>query len=70
MRKLKIQSLNMRGGRDFSKRLSILQNLRKHNADIIFLQECHILNEDQVLWEQNWGKESIFINPLSLRSGG
>ena len=70
MRKLKIQSLNMRGGRDFWKRLSIFQNLRKHNADIIFLQECHILNEDQVLWEQNWGKGSIFINPLSSRSGG
>ena len=70
MNKIRIQSLNMRGGRDVWKRRSVFEYLKSLNANIIFLQECHILDEDFKNWEEEWGEGKIFINPLTARSAG
>ena len=68
--KLKIQSLNIRGGRDFWKRKSIFEFLKKQKSDFIFLQECHILESEFNSWKQDWELGDIYFNPLSSRSAG
>ena len=52
------------------KEKKIFSSLNKFRANIIILQECHVLPEDYDLWRANWGKGDIFINPLSERSAG
>ena len=70
MTSLRIQSLNIRGGRNLGKRLAIFNYLKRYNADFIFLQECHVLPEDLQLWKADWGVGNIYVNPLSSRSAG
>ena len=60
----------MRGGRNPKKRLTIFENLKRHNADLILLQECHILKDDLIQWKKDWNMGDVFINPYSNRSGG
>ena len=68
--KIKIQSLNIRGGRDIWKRRSIFEFLKKQKSDFIMLQECHILESDLNLWKQDWGSGDIYYNPFTSRSAG
>ena len=70
MNKIKIHSLNMRGGRDVSKRRSVFEYLKSLNGNIILLQECHIVDADFKDWEEEWGEGKIFINPSTTRSAG
>ena len=51
--KLKIQSLNIRRGRDLWKRRSIFEFLKKQKSDFIMLQECHVLKSKLKLWKQD-----------------
>ena len=69
MSKIKVLSLNMRGGRNPKKRLTIFEIL-KNNANFILLQECHILKDDLTQWKKDWNMGDVFINPYSNRSGG
>ena len=68
--KIKIQSLNIRGGRDPWKRRSIFEFLKRKKSDFVFLQECHLLEGDLDLWKKDWGQGNIYINPFTTRSGG
>ncbi len=68
--KIKIHSLNMRGGRDKWKRRSVFEFLKKQRANFIFLQECHLVDDDVPEWQRDWGKGEIYSNPLSTRSAG
>ena len=70
MTSLRIQSLNLRGGRNLVKRLAIFDNLKRYNAYFIFLQEWHVLLDDLQLWKDNWSVGNIYINPLNSRSAG
>ena len=70
MTSLCIQSLNIRGGRSLFKRLAIFDNLKRYNADYIFLQECHVLTDELQVWKDDWGVGNIYINPLNSRSAG
>ena len=53
---IKILSLNVRGIRNQLKRTRIFNYLKKFNADVILLQETHVLETDLDLWKANWGK--------------
>ena len=68
--KVKLQSLNMRGGREVWQRRSIFEFLKKQKAHFIFLQECHILDEDLLNWKNDWGMGDIFCNSFTSRSAG
>ena len=64
MNKIRIHSLNMRGGRDVWKRRSVFEYLKSLNANIIILQECHILDEDFKDWEEEWGGRKNIYKPF------
>ena len=70
MTSLRLQILNIRGGHNFGKRLAIFDNLKRYNADFIFLQECHIMLDDLRMWKDNWCVGNIYINPLNSKSAG
>ena len=65
---MKIQSLNMRGGRDLWKRKSIFEYLKKQKSDFIMLQECHILDSDFNQWKNDWELGDIYCNSYTSRS--
>ena len=66
----KVITFNVRGIRDSAKRMLIFNYLKKFKADLVLLQERHVLNEDYELWKNNWGTGDIFINPYNERSAG
>ena len=70
MSDLKILSWNVRGCRNFDKRLSVFRHLKQKNPSICMLQECHVLESEQKEWELNWGVGKVFVNPGSNRSAG
>ena len=53
---IKILSLNVRGIRDSIKRAKIFYYPNIFNANVILLQESHVLHDDLELWRANWGK--------------
>jgi len=55
MVKGKLISLNMRGINNFRKRRTIITWLRKQKPDIVFLQETHCAQGNEVLWKREWG---------------
>ena len=70
MNDLKILSWNVRGCRNFDKRLSAFRILKQKNPSICMLQECHVLESELKEWESNWGVGKVFLNPGSNRSAG
>ena len=50
---LKINSLNVRGLRDKTKRLSIFSHLKKQSKGVTFLQETHSCCETEGLWRRD-----------------
>ena len=51
----KIISLNVRGISNYKKRRTIFTWCRKQKADIIFLQETHSTERNEVAWKREWG---------------
>ena len=70
MGSLTIQTFNMRGGRDFDKRLSVFRYLKNLMSDIYLLQETHALKSESKLWNDNWGMGKVFLNEGTNRSAG
>lgn len=66
---LKIISLNVRGIRDIIKRKAILLFIRQKNADIIFLQETHFIEEDVKFWKAQWGDQCYLSNGTNQSAG-
>lgn len=63
---LKMISLNINGIHDNMKRKSIFMFCRPKNADLIFLQETHSVDNDIKFWKAQWGIKVIFaISPSS-----
>ena len=54
MTTLKIESLNCRGIRDSVKRADILDRARLSNANIICLEETHIIGRDLNFLRKEW----------------
>ena len=55
MVKGKFISLNTRGISSYRKRRTMFTWLRKQKPDIVFLQETHSTEENQVFWKREWG---------------
>ena len=55
MAKGKLMSLNTRGLSNFRKRRTIFTWLRKQKPDIVFLQETHSTQGNEVMWKSEWG---------------
>ena len=56
---IKILTQNCKGLRDYAKRKGIFQWGRK-KANVIFLQECHTMKEDERSWKITWGNKIFF----------
>ena len=70
MSELQVLSLNVRGLRETTKRIKVFNYLNKFKADVIFIQEAHVVASDYDLWKSNWGRGGIVYNPFTERSAG
>ena len=66
---LTIVSANVRGLREENKRKTLFKLLKSHNADVICLQETHMIAEDLLIWEKQWGN-NIYYSPGTTNSRG
>ena len=67
-----IMSLNVRGLRNGNKRRGLFSWLKKyHNSDhsFIFLQETHSNDDDECIWEKEYGNKIVFSHGTN-NSGG
>ena len=55
-----ILSQNIRGLRDEKKRRKVFHWLHKNSAHIIFLQEAHCTDKDEIRWRSEWGGDMFF----------
>ena len=67
---LRVLSFNVRGLRDFGKRSRIFSYIKKFKADVILIQEAHVLESDINSWKLSWGQGDMYINPFTERSAG
>ena len=67
--KLRIESLNVRGLRDRTKRCDILDRAKQRHADIILLQETHWIETDYTDIRDDWNIE-VLISGNSTASRG
>ena len=54
LNKIKVLSANCRGLRDKTKRYDVLNYLKDTNADIICLQDTHLMESDEVEFKRYW----------------
>ena len=67
-----ILSLNVRGFRDLKKRQEIFRWLKQNHAGsecIIFLQETHSVENDDKIWQREWGSEILMSHGSSSSRG-
>ena len=50
----KLISLNTRGISNYRKRRTIFTWLRKQKPDVVFLQETHSTQGNEVFWQREW----------------
>ena len=55
----KFISLNTRGISNYRKRRTIFTWLRKQKPDVVFRQETHSTQENEVFWQREWGATLI-----------
>ena len=67
---LDIISFIVRGVREKNERLKAFDYLHKFNADIIFIQETHVVGSYIGEWKMDWGRGGLFINSFSRSSAG
>ena len=64
-----ICSLNVKGLGARKKRLQVVQCLKDKDVDICLLQETHLTEALNKVWEQEWGGQ-CFFNGISSNSTG
>ena len=73
MDQIKCISLNCRGSRDRSKRLTLFHFLKQQKSAIIFLQETHSKTEDETIWQKEYSKHTkykVLFNHSGDRTAG
>lgn len=60
---------NVKGMNNVIKRGKIFAHLRQLNADVIFLQETHILNSDVIKLRRSWGGQ-VFHSSFNAKGRG
>lgn len=66
---LKINSLNVRGIRDNSKRKAVFIFCRQQESEVIFIQETHSVSNDVKFWKAQWGDYSLFSHATTQSAG-
>ena len=66
---MKFCTLNARGLGNRTKRKSIFQFLQKQKADVVFVQETHLDEDNIKTWEAEWGGKLIVSNGDSKSRG-
>lgn len=69
MDKLRIISLNARGLKNKLKRTAIFNYLKQHRVDIACIQESHVIENDVVTWEKQWGGKILYNKGTSKSRG-
>lgn len=69
MMPIKFVSFNVRGLRDSNKRKKVFSKMKKLNSDIIMLQETHSVEDDEVLWQREWGGKILFAHGTNVSRG-
>ena len=69
MDNIKIQSRNVDGLRDASKRKKMFLLLKSLNFDMFLLQETHSTPETEKMWLNEWGGDIIFSHGTSNSKG-
>lgn len=69
MESIKIGTININGGRNYSKRAALNEFIQNKNIDIIFLQETHSDLGNEVEWKM-WWEGKTFLSHGSNLSGG
>ena len=65
---VKLVSINARGLQDTLKRRSIF-NYYRARANIICIQETHATENDEKIWEAEWGAKIVFSNGTAAARG-
>ena len=66
---LKLITFNCRGLQDHMKRRKLFHYIRSLDSDIVFLQETHSSQKDEILWKQQWGEKAWFASHRSNSRG-
>lgn len=66
---LSVLSLNVRGLRDMVKRKALFLFCKRSEADFIFLQETHSVEEDTKFWKTQWGNTVHYSHGSSNSAG-
>ncbi|KAI4882255.1 hypothetical protein NFI96_022783 [Prochilodus magdalenae] len=69
MHTLRIGSLNTNGARDVYKREVLAQHIRLKKLNVVFVQETHSDEEDEVQWRM-WWKRPVFLSNGTKVSAG
>ena len=69
MDKIRIISLNARGLKNKLKRTAIFNYLKQHRIDIACIQESHVMDNDVVTWEKQWGGKILYNKGTSKSRG-
>lgn len=67
MSNINIISHNVRGLKDNFKRRDVFRKLHEDNYDVIYLQETHSEQKDELRWKNEWGGVE-FISVMVLTS--
>lgn len=69
MSQLKIGTLNLNGARDVHKRMMLYEFINQKSVDVMFIQETHSDQRNEVDWKREWGGQ-LFLSHKSSVSGG
>jgi len=69
MSQLKIGTLNLNGAREVRKRMMLYEFINQKSVDVMFIQETHSDQRNEVDWKREWGGQ-LFLSHKSSISGG
>lgn len=69
MESFKIGSININGGRDVRKRMSLNEYIQNKSIDVTFVQETHSDVKNEVEWKMGW-RSDLFMSHGTNVSGG
>ncbi len=69
MSQLKIGTLNLNGARDVRKRMMLYEYINQKSVDVMFIQETHSDQRNEVDWKREW-EGQLFLSHKSSVSGG
>jgi len=69
MTPLRISSLNVNGCRDAIKRASLFDYIMMKSASVVFLQETHTDENNQIQWQSEWKGQAILSHGSNVSAG-